>query len=118
MLTQFFAQFKLSICIFQIQVAKPNLSSVFFSKICKASLSIKSWLFGNCYLFLKIWSFNNLESNVNLIEPSFILPITIGLIKQSSSHFSSFIKRPSVSILLNSSLTPASKCKGTLLAFA
>ena len=86
-----------------------------FSEIWRAMLSISSWMFGIWYLFLKIWSFNNLESNASLIEVSFFRVITIGLIKQSSSHFSNFIIWPSVSILFNSSFTPASKWSGTLL---
>ena len=84
-----------------------------FFEIWRATLSISSWIFGIWYLFLKIWSFNNLESKASLIEASFFRVITIGLIKQPSSHFSNVIIWPSVSILFNSSFTPASKWSGS-----
>ena len=78
-------------------------------------LLISSCMFGIWYLFLNMSLLKSFESNANLILPSFFLVITIGLIKQSSSHLLNFTICPSFSILYNSFLTLSSKCRGTLL---
>ena len=57
-------------------------------------------------------------SKVSSIDPSFFLVITLGLMKQSLSHFSISSMWPSVSNLFNSAFNDDNKGRGTLLHFA
>ena len=68
-------------------------------------LSISLWLFGIWNKLLNICSFKSLESKANLLLPSFLLVITIGFMKQSSSLLSNF----------HSNFLVSSKSKWTVL---
>ena len=59
-----------------------------------------------------------LASKANLIELSFLTVITIGAIKQSLVHLSSFSMCPSVSSLSSSVCTLSWMCIGILLPFS
>ena len=58
-----------------------------------------------------------LESKANLFSPSFLLVITIGFMKQSSSLLSNLTMCPSLSILYNSNFLVSSKSKWAILPF-
>ena len=78
-----------------------------------AAESISSWIFGIWYLFFQIWALRGLASIASLIDPSFLAVITIGLLKWSVVHLSSFVIWPSLANDFNSSVTRSWICIGT-----